>query len=96
MAARAKKDGRATKYQIMKNPTRNLLILLHGQPMSEQAIEQEVDNLNTLLIITESTERFCSAHELVNRNRITSSKSKILKESRYTELRPFRFLINKN
>ncbi len=80
----------------MKNPTRNLLILLHGQLLTDQAIEQEVDNLNTLLMITESSSCFCRAHELVNRNHITSSKSKILKESRYTELRPFRFLINKN
>jgi hypothetical protein len=64
--------------------------------MSQKAIDHEVECLNDILRTAESDERFCAAHELVNRNRITSSSRKILKAIRYTELKPFRFLINKN
>lgn len=80
----------------MRSPKRNLLVLLKNEFMSEQAIEQEVECLNSLLLETESKEAFCIAHELVDRNYITRKKRKILKETRYYYLRPFRFLINRN
>ena len=70
--------------------------MLKHEFMSEHAIQQEVENLNKLLTQTESPECFCAAHELVDRNSITSNKKKILKESEFYTLRPFRFLINKN
>jgi hypothetical protein len=76
----------------MKNKGRNLLVLFNKKFISRQ----EEDFLNNLLYITESPEQFCIAHELVDRNRITSQRKKIIKESRRFELRPFRFLINKN
>ena len=75
---------------------RNLLVVIKSEFMSEQAIEQEVDCINAILMGVESSEQFCMVHELVNRNRITSKKEKILRESRYIRLRPFKFLINKN
>jgi hypothetical protein len=80
----------------MKMPTRDLLVLLKNEFMSQQAIDHEVECLNDILRTAESDEQFCIAHELVNRNSITSSSRKILKEIRRIELRPFRFLINKN
>jgi hypothetical protein len=80
----------------MKNSGRNLVVLFNHQYRSEQAIEQEVECLHELLLHAESPLQFCSAHELVNRNRITSRKEKILREARHFRLRPFRFLINKN
>jgi hypothetical protein len=80
----------------MKMPNRDLLVLLKSEFMSQRAIEQEVEYLNDLLRTTESDEQFCKAHELVDRNRITSNPKKILKAIRYTELKQFRFLINKN
>ncbi len=80
----------------MKMPNRDLLVLLKSEFMSQRAIEQEVEYLNDLLRTTESDEQFCKAHELVDRNHITSHPKKILKAIRYTELRQFRFLINKN
>jgi hypothetical protein len=64
--------------------------------MSQKAIEKEVEYLNDMLKATESDEQFCRAHELVDRNRITANSKKILKAIRFTELRQFRFLINKN
>lgn len=80
----------------MKNPNRDLLVLLKTQFMSQQEIKQEVECLNGLLVIAESDEHFCAAHEVVLRNYITSKKKKILKAIRYSELKPFCFLINKN
>ncbi len=80
----------------MKMPNRDLLVLLKNEFMSQQAIEQEVEYLNHLLLSAESTEQFCIAHELVDRNKITSKSKKILEAIRFTELKPFRFLINKN
>ena len=80
----------------MKMPNRDLLVLLKSEFMSKQAIEQEVECINDMLRFTESDEQFCIAHELVNRNHITSNYKKILKAIRYTELKYFRFLINKN
>ena len=64
--------------------------------MSEQAIEKEVAYLNGILAIADTPEAFCNANELVDRNSITSSPRRILKESRHFRLREFRFLINKN
>jgi hypothetical protein len=80
----------------MKMPNRDLLVLLKNEFMSQQAIDHEVECLNDILLIAESDEQFCVAHELVNRNRITSNRARILKAIRYSELKPFRFLINKN
>ncbi len=80
----------------MNTPRRDILVLLKNEFMSEQAIEQEVECLNEILQQTESSEKFCTAHELVNRNLITSQPNKILNAVRFAELRPFRFLINKN
>ena len=80
----------------MKMPNRDLLVLLKNEFMSKQAIEQEVECLNDLLLNAESTEQFCIAHELVDRNKITTKTKKILEAIRYTELKPFRFLLNKN
>ncbi len=76
----------------MQNKGRNLLVLFHKKIISKQ----EADCLQAILFFTESPEQFCRAFELVDRNRITFSKRKILKESRRMQLRRFRFLINKN
>ncbi|MCG2616056.1 hypothetical protein LZZ85_17300 [Terrimonas sp. NA20] len=77
-------------------PNRDLLVLLKNEFMSQQAIDHEVECLNDILLIAESDEHFCVAHELVNRNKITSKPARILKAIRFSELKPFRFLINKN
>jgi len=80
----------------MKMPTRDLLVLLKNEFMSQRALDHEVECLNDILRTAESDEQFCVAHELVNRNRITDKPRRILKAIRYSELKPFRFLINKN
>jgi hypothetical protein len=80
----------------MINPNRDIMVMLKHEFMSELALQQEVENLNKILVQTESSDSFCGAHELVNRNRITSDKKKILKEANFYKLRPFMFLVNKN
>lgn len=80
----------------MKMPTRDLLVLLKNEFMSQRALDHEVECLNDILRTAESDAQFCVAHELVNRTRITSKPGRILKAIRYSELKPFRFLINKN
>ena len=76
----------------MKNPGRDLLVLLKQDFLNKR----ELESLNEILQITESSYQFCKAHEFVDRNYITSKSSTILKAIRFVELKPFRFLINKN
>ena len=76
----------------MKNKGQNLLVLFKNKFSSKQ----EADCLQRILPFTEFPDQFCTAYELVDRNRITSKKQKILKESEHNPLRRFRFLINKN
>ena len=80
----------------MINQNRDIMVMLKQEFMTEHAIQHEVEKLNKIFLETELPEPFCVAHELVDRNKITSNKSKILKESNLYHLRPFRFLINKN
>ena len=80
----------------MKNADRDLLVLFKHDLVNEQAIDREVRYLNQILQETETSLQFCLAHELVDRNYITSAVHKILKTIRRMELKPFRFLINKN
>lgn len=84
------------KFPAMRNYSRNLLVVVKDLFLSERAIEHEMECLNDILSHVETSQEFCIAHELVNRNRITQDHRKILKESRHFTLRCFRFLINKN
>ncbi|MBM3416563.1 MAG: hypothetical protein FJY20_08965 [Bacteroidetes bacterium] len=76
----------------MKSSNRDILVLLKSQTITDGDLQK----LHNILHTIESPEQFCKAHELVNRNRITSAPSKILREARHYFLRPFRFLINRN
>lgn len=80
----------------MITSNRNLLVFVHLGLLDEKTIEREVECLNEVLLTIESPEQFCRVHELVDRNRITYSRKKILKEYSHFTLKPFRFLINKN
>jgi hypothetical protein len=80
----------------MKTPNRDIIVLLRHENMNEQALEQAVECLHSILQQTETRENFCIAHELVNRNGITQKFKKILAAVRYADLKPFQFLICKN
>ena len=76
----------------MINSNRDIMVLLKN----ENITAEELQCLHKLLHTVESPAQFCLAHELVDRNRVSNNPKKILKETRYYFLRPFRFLINKN
>ena len=80
----------------MFSSNRSLLVIFTTAILDEKALEQEVGCLHQILLNTKSPEHFCTAHELVDRNRIISNRKKILRESSASRLKPFRFLINKN
>ena len=75
---------------------RDILVTTRHAGINERISEKEMVCLDAILKTVETPDAFCRAHELVNRNRITSKSSVILKETRFYRLRPFRFLINKN
>lgn len=80
----------------MKNLDRDIMVLLRTEFMTEKEIEHEVEQLNNILFHTETPRNFCLAHELVQRNRITCQKVKLLQIFHHPVLKTFYFLINKN
>lgn len=80
----------------MISSNRDILVLFREEDMNGQHLERELQSLHALLQQVETPEHFCRAHELVDRNRITRKPKKILKETKYYRMRPFRFLINRN
>lgn len=82
----------------MKASNRDLLVLLKDEAMSNQAIEQEVEQLNDLLHHTESAEIFCAVNEVVDMNRyvIHRDQKALVQIMFQPELKPFIFINNKN
>ena len=80
----------------MKQMNREILVVVKHDFVNQAALEKEMQWLNEILITAETPSFFCTAHELVNRNRITQNKKKILNAVKHSELKPFRFLIGKN
>jgi hypothetical protein len=80
----------------MKNYNRDLLVLYKADVYDEDLLQREVETLHQILLKVERSNIFCSAHELVTRNRITQKARRILKTTRNLKLKPFQFLINKN
>ena len=95
-AAQIPKGCPGIKKMTMKRPKRDLLVVVNKQFLDEWAIEREVTYLHEMLLAAESKEHFCRAHELVDRNRITRKPPRILKAIRFSQLKPFRFLLNRN
>ena len=80
----------------MKDLKREILVIVKHDFVSLSAIEKEMEWLCEICTVIESPQNFCTAHELVNRNRITQHKKKILNAIKYPELKSFVFLIAKN
>ena len=80
----------------MINRNRDLLLLMKAPAASNEAFEKHVEELHKVLLQVESTDVFCTAHELATRMCITSKKRKIIRAIATPELKPFHFLINRN
>jgi hypothetical protein len=82
----------------MKTPNREreLVLLSKTALMSEKALEKELISLEELFQYAESERAFCQTHELVQRNKITSKKPKLINIYYNLQLKPFWFLVNKN
>ena len=82
----------------MKTPNREreLVLLSKTALMSEKALEKELISLEELFQYAESETAFCQTHELVQRNKITSKKAKLINLYYDHQLKPFWFLVNKN
>ena len=82
----------------MKTKNRDLLVLLKDDFRTEQAIENELERLNELLLRTETILNFCVANEILdfNRYRVYHEYNKIVKVLSQDKLKPFQFICNKN
>ncbi len=75
---------------------REIIYLTRGRVLSPVQLESELEDLHAIVGAGETIDNFCRIFELLNRNRITANKSRILEFLREKEEKPFRFLINKN
>ena len=82
----------------MKASNRDLLVLVKDEHMNDQLMEQELEQLNTLLFHFETMESFCVAHEIfdINRHKILHKQDSMQKIVREKELKAFVFICNKN
>lgn len=82
----------------MKTPNRDLLVLVKDDHLNEEAIEFELEQLNQLLMVFETVENLCGAHEVfdLNRYRIVRRSQSIKEVISRKELKPFIFIFNKN
>ena len=76
----------------MNEANHNLVLVFH---YSMEAVREE-EFLRKLVSDAVAPHRFCQAHELAGRNRITRKKYKLLRTLRQRHLPAFHFLINKN
>ena len=82
----------------MKTKNRDLLVLLKDDFRTEQAIENELERLNELLLRTETILNFCVANEILdfNRYKVYQEYNKMVKVLSQDRLKPFQFICNKN
>lgn len=82
----------------MKTPNRDLLVLMKDEGLDKDAMENELEQLNQLLLYFETMDNFCTAHEVfdMNKYRIIHLPHIIQKIINQPELKPFVFICNKN
>jgi vancomycin permeability regulator SanA len=82
----------------MKNSNRDLLILVKEAFTNQEAMQYELQQLNTLLGDFETLESFCLAHEVfdLQKYRILTKKAQLQKIIEKHTLKPFVFICNKN
>lgn len=82
----------------MIDRNRDLLVLIKDEFKNEQAIENELEQLNELLHTTETMENYCIAYEVIdlNKYKIFNQYKKIVQVLSQKKLKPFQFICNKN
>ncbi|MCS3797950.1 hypothetical protein [Niastella sp. OAS944] len=82
----------------MKNANRDLLVLVKDAYTNKEAMQYELQQLNTLLVNFETLESFCIAHEVfdIQKFRILTKRSQLKKIIEKDTLKPFMFICNKN
>jgi hypothetical protein len=82
----------------MKTGNRDLLVLMKENALSQEAMEHEVEVLNTILYDVENLHSFCIANEVIDINnyRIVQKPHLIQKTIREKGEKPFVFICNKN
>jgi len=82
----------------MKTPNRDLLVLMKDEGLDKDAMENELEQLNQLLLYFETMDNFCLAHEVfdLNRYKIIRQSATIQKLINQPELKSFVFICNKN
>ena len=82
----------------MKNSNRDLLVLVKDAYTNQEAMQNELHQLNMLLGDFETLESFCLAHEVfdLKKYRILRKKAQLQKIIEKDTLKPFVFICNKN
>lgn len=82
----------------MKNSNRDLLVLVKDAYTNQEAMQYELQQLNTLLGDFETLESFCMAHEVfdIQKYRVLTKRSQLKKIIEKESLKPFVFICNKN
>ena len=83
----------------MTSANRDLLVMFRQRMMTQQDIDNEVMQLNTILFTTERLDNFVNAHEVLdlNKYKIIQNPVEIKKLIRQQKLqKPFIFFSNKN
>jgi len=82
----------------MKAGNRDLLVLSKKASFNEDALQHELDQLNSLLFNIENLQSFCTAHEIidVNKYKVIKKFHLIQQIIREKALKPFVFIFNKN
>ncbi len=82
----------------MSRSNRDLLVLFKQDPISQRAMEHEVEMLHELLYTVECSDKLLIAHELIdlNRYKIISKPALLRDYFRQHKEKPFVFLNNKN
>ena len=82
----------------MIDRNRDLLVLIKDEFKNEQAIENELEQLNELLHTTETMDNYCKVYEVIdlNKYRIFHQHKKIMQVLNQKKLKPFQFICNKN
>lgn len=77
---------------------RDLLVLTKKEMMNQQELEHEIELLNDLFFLVESSDALCVANEVIDINhyKVINKLHKVRQIIKEQKLKPFVFISNKN